>query len=163
IRERVERLRAENPNLGPEDLSRQLIRATRRRVAGTVALSGAAAVAPGLGTLIALGTATSQGLYAPEPGTELGRRFAVPQSREPVRPRRDRPTGSPGGRSRRSRSLRRPARQASPKRARTRARCRAALRKSTSRMFSFGLCARLLEPKPTPGAITGTPRSVNRY
>ncbi len=71
IRERVERLRAQNPGLGPDQLARLLIRSTRRRVAATGAASGAAAIAPGLGTLIALGTVTSQGLFALEQESEL--------------------------------------------------------------------------------------------
>lgn len=48
-----------------------LIRRYRRRVAGTGAASGATAVIPGLGTLVALGTVTSQSLYALEQETEL--------------------------------------------------------------------------------------------
>src|SRR2546430_17245250 len=45
IRERVEQLRAQHPDLGPEGLSRVLIRSTRSRVAATGALSGASAIA----------------------------------------------------------------------------------------------------------------------
>jgi hypothetical protein len=71
IRQRVERLRAENPGVGPDALARKLIVTTRRRVAATGAASGAAAIAPGVGTIIALGTATGQGLYALEQETEL--------------------------------------------------------------------------------------------
>src|SRR5437762_10280430 len=71
IRERVERLRAENPGLDREALARKLIRSTRRRVAATGAASGATAIVPGLGTVIAIGTAASQGLYALEQETEL--------------------------------------------------------------------------------------------
>ena len=71
IRSHVEQLRAENPHLGPDQLARRLIRATRLRVAGSGAASGAAAVAPGLGTLISLGAATGQSLYALEQETEL--------------------------------------------------------------------------------------------
>jgi len=43
----------------------------RRRIAASGAASGAAAIAPGLGTLIALGTVTGQSLYALEQQTEL--------------------------------------------------------------------------------------------
>src|SRR5262249_61004810 len=64
IRERVERLRDENPDLSPAALSKLLIRRTRARVAATGAASGVAAIAPGIGTGIALGTVTGQGLFA---------------------------------------------------------------------------------------------------
>jgi hypothetical protein len=82
IRERVERLRAENPHLGPDELTRLLIRHTRRRVASTAAASGAAAIVPGLGTLVAIGTATSQSLYALEQETELVLAIAMIYGRE---------------------------------------------------------------------------------
>ena len=71
IRERVYRLRQEHPALGPDELARLLVSRTRRRVATTGAASGAAAIAPGLGTLIALGTVGSQAIYALEQETEL--------------------------------------------------------------------------------------------
>jgi len=71
IRERVERLRDENPGLSPDALSKIMIRRTRARVAATGAASGAAAIAPGIGTVIALGTVTGQGLYAMEQEAEL--------------------------------------------------------------------------------------------
>lgn len=71
IRERVERLRDENPGLSPEALSKKLIRRTRARVATTGAASGAAAIAPGIGTIVALGTVTGQGLFAMEQEAEL--------------------------------------------------------------------------------------------
>jgi hypothetical protein len=71
IRERVEALRRRRPSATPDELARELIRSTRRRVAATGAASGAAAIAPGLGTLIALGTVSSQALYALEQETEL--------------------------------------------------------------------------------------------
>jgi hypothetical protein len=71
VRQRVERLRVENPGLSPEALSKKLIRRTRVRVAATGAASGAAAIAPGIGTVIALGTITGQGLYAMEQEAEL--------------------------------------------------------------------------------------------
>lgn len=71
IRGKVERLRAENPHLGPDQLARRLIRSTRIRVAATGAASGAAAIAPGLGTLVSLGAATGQSLYALEQEAEL--------------------------------------------------------------------------------------------
>jgi hypothetical protein len=82
IRERVKQLRAEHPDLGPEGLSRLLIRGTRSRVAATGALSGASAIAPGIGTLVALGAATGQGLYALEQETELVLAIAMLHSRE---------------------------------------------------------------------------------
>lgn len=82
IRERVERLRAENPELPPEALARRLIRSTRRRVSGTAAASGAAAIVPGLGTLVAVGTSASQSLYALEQETELVLAIAMIYGRE---------------------------------------------------------------------------------
>src|SRR2546429_2375310 len=82
IREHVERLRAENPDLDREALASKLIASTRRRVAATGAASGAAAIAPGLGTLIAIGTATGQGLYALEQETELVLGIAMIYGRE---------------------------------------------------------------------------------
>jgi hypothetical protein len=71
IRDRVDRLRAAHPYAGPDELARLLIRSTRRRVAATGAASGAAAIAPGLGTLVALGTVSSQAVFALEQETEL--------------------------------------------------------------------------------------------
>ena len=71
LRSKVEALRLANPQLDPDQLARKLIRDTRFRVAATGAASGAAAIAPGLGTLLALGAATSQALYALEQETEL--------------------------------------------------------------------------------------------
>lgn len=71
IRTRVDHLRAIHPLHTSEQLARELIRSTRRRVAATGALSGAAAIAPGLGTVFAIGTITSQSLYALEQEVEL--------------------------------------------------------------------------------------------
>ena len=71
LRAKVEALRLANPQADPDQLARKLIRDTRFRVAATGAASGAAAIAPGLGTLLALGAATSQALYALEQETEL--------------------------------------------------------------------------------------------
>ena len=71
IRQRVERLRAEHPDLDRDGLAHRLVVTTRRRVAATGAASGAAAIAPGVGTIISLTTATGQGLYALEQETEL--------------------------------------------------------------------------------------------
>jgi hypothetical protein len=71
IRQRVEELREQNPGADPDQLASALMRSTRRRVAATGAASGAAAIAPGLGTLISLGAATGQSLYALEQETEL--------------------------------------------------------------------------------------------
>lgn len=71
IRAKVERLRAAHPQSTNDQLARMLIRSTRRRVAATGALSGAAAIAPGLGTVLAIGTVTSQTLYALEQEVEL--------------------------------------------------------------------------------------------
>src|SRR5947199_8049689 len=71
IRAKVERLRAAHPAYTNHQLARELIRSTRRRVAATGALSGAASIAPGLGTALAIGTITSQTLYALEQEVEL--------------------------------------------------------------------------------------------
>ena len=77
IRARVESLRAENPGLTQDELAHKLIVATRLRVAASGAASGAAAIAPGLGTLLSLGAATSQALYALEQETELVLAIAI--------------------------------------------------------------------------------------
>jgi UPF0271 protein len=82
IRQRVWRLRADNPSLGPDQLAKLLIRDTRRRVSATAAASGATAIVPGLGTIVALGTATSQSLYALEQETELVLAIAMIHGRE---------------------------------------------------------------------------------
>jgi hypothetical protein len=68
---KVEKLRARHPHFTNDQLALELIRSTRRRVAATGALSGATAIAPGLGTIIAVGTITSQALYALEQEVEL--------------------------------------------------------------------------------------------
>jgi hypothetical protein len=82
LRERVERLRAENPGAGPDELARKLIRSTRARVAATGAASGAAGAFPGLGTLVSLGTAAGQSLYALEQEAELALSIALVYERE---------------------------------------------------------------------------------
>ena len=82
IRQRVWRLRAENPGLSEGQLALLLIRETRRRVATTAAASGATAIVPVLGTVIAIGTATSQSLYALEQETELVLAIAMIYGRE---------------------------------------------------------------------------------
>jgi len=71
IRDKVERLKAAHPSYDNHQLALALIRSTRRRVAATGALSGAVAIAPGLGTVLAIGTVTSQTLYALEQEIEL--------------------------------------------------------------------------------------------
>jgi hypothetical protein len=71
IHARVEMLRMTHPGFDNDQLAHKLIRDTRIRVAATGAASGAAAIAPGLGTLLALGAVTSQALYALEQETEL--------------------------------------------------------------------------------------------
>lgn len=68
---KVDKLRARHPHFTNDQLALELIRSTRRRVAVTGALSGATAIAPGLGTIIAVGTITSQALYALEQEVEL--------------------------------------------------------------------------------------------
>jgi len=77
IRMHVDSLRARNPHLTSDQLAAELIRSTRRRVAATGALSGAAAIAPGLGTVLAVGTVTSQALYALEQEIELVLSIAI--------------------------------------------------------------------------------------
>jgi hypothetical protein len=77
IRSKVDALRLANPSFTQEELARKLIRDTRIRVAATGAASGAAAIAPGLGTLLALGAATSQAFYALEQETELVMAIAI--------------------------------------------------------------------------------------
>src|SRR5256886_3881217 len=71
IRSKVDQLRAAHPTYTNDQLALSLIRSTRRRVAATGALSGAASIAPGLGTVLAIGTVTSQTLYALEQEIEL--------------------------------------------------------------------------------------------
>ena len=71
IRAKVEGLRSSHPNYTNHQLALALIRSTRRRVAATGALSGAVSIAPGLGTVLAIGTITSQTLYALEQEVEL--------------------------------------------------------------------------------------------
>ena len=71
VRTKVAQLRLAHPFHNSDQLARQLIRNTRRRVAATGALSGAASIAPGLGTILAIGTVTSQTLYALEQEVEL--------------------------------------------------------------------------------------------
>jgi hypothetical protein len=71
IRERIERLRTDHPNYNNHQLAQDLIRSTRRRVAATGALSGAVSIAPGLGTALAIGTVTSQTIFALEQEVEL--------------------------------------------------------------------------------------------
>jgi len=77
IRVKVELLRASDPHSTNDQLALELIRSTRRRVAATGAISGAAAIAPGLGTALALGTITSQALYALEQEIELVLAIAI--------------------------------------------------------------------------------------
>ncbi len=71
IREKVEQFRASHPLYTNHQLAHELIRSTRRRVASTGALSGAISIAPGLGTVLAIGTVTSQTLFALEQEVEL--------------------------------------------------------------------------------------------
>src|SRR5438309_3521277 len=71
IRSKVDQLRTSHANYTNDQLALSLIRSTRRRVAATGAISGAASIAPGLGTALAIGTVTSQTLYALEQEIEL--------------------------------------------------------------------------------------------
>ena len=77
ILSRVAQLRAAHPLFTNDQLALDLIRSTRRRVAATGALSGAASIAPGLGTTLAIGTITSQALYALEQEVELALGIAM--------------------------------------------------------------------------------------
>src|ERR1700682_351007 len=71
IRSRIDQLRTDHPNYNNHQLALDLIRSTRRRVAATGALSGAVSIAPGLGTALAIGTITSQTIFALEQEVEL--------------------------------------------------------------------------------------------
>lgn len=71
MRGNVDRVRATHPMFDNHQLALELIRSTRRRVAATGAVSGAVSIAPGLGTVLAIGTITSQTLYALEQEIEL--------------------------------------------------------------------------------------------
>src|SRR5260370_31327075 len=64
IRAKVDGLRAKHPNHDNHQLARELIRSTRRRAAAPRALSGAAPIAPGLPTALALRTIPSPTLFA---------------------------------------------------------------------------------------------------
>jgi hypothetical protein len=77
IRARLQIVREANPHLTSDQLSLRLIRSTRRRVAATGAISGAVSIAPGLGTMLAVGTLTSQALYALEQEIELVLAIAI--------------------------------------------------------------------------------------
>ncbi|TMB87892.1 MAG: hypothetical protein E6J37_08995 [Chloroflexi bacterium] len=77
IRGSVQVLREANPHLTSDQLALKLIRSTRRRVAATGAISGAVSIAPGLGTMLAVGTLTSQALYALEQEIELVLAIAI--------------------------------------------------------------------------------------
>src|SRR5438093_10539070 len=71
IRAGIQALREKHPHLTSDQLAMELIRSTRRRVAATGAISGAASIARGLGTVLAIGTVTSQAFYALEQEVEL--------------------------------------------------------------------------------------------
>jgi UPF0271 protein len=71
IQAHINQLRARNPHLTNDQLAQALIRSTRRRVTTTAAISGATAIMPGLGTVMAIGTITSQAFYALEQEVEL--------------------------------------------------------------------------------------------
>jgi hypothetical protein len=71
IRAGIQALRTKHPHLTSDQLAMELIRSTRRRVAATGAVSGAASIAPGIGTVLAIGTVTSQAFYALEQEVEL--------------------------------------------------------------------------------------------
>src|SRR5919197_239984 len=77
IRQRVVELRQEHPEMTGDQLADLLIKNTRYRLAGTAAAAGATAIVPGLGTLLALGTATGQSLYALEQEAELVLAIAI--------------------------------------------------------------------------------------
>src|SRR2546429_10010680 len=72
IRERVERLHAENPTLGPDALARRLIATTRRRGAPPGAGPGAPPGAPRGGPPVPLGARPGAGPGPPPGGTPPG-------------------------------------------------------------------------------------------
>jgi UPF0271 protein len=71
IRSHVQEVRDQNPGATSDELSEILIRQARRRVAGSAAVSGATAIVPGVGTILAIGTSAGQGIYALEQEVEL--------------------------------------------------------------------------------------------
>lgn len=71
IRAHVQEVRDQNPGATPDELGDILIRQARRRVAGSAAVSGATAIVPGVGTILAIGTSAGQGIYALEQEVEL--------------------------------------------------------------------------------------------
>jgi hypothetical protein len=71
VRRQVEELKAAHPGHSREELARILIKDTRRRVVGSAVASGAAAIVPGVGTLISLSATAGQSLYALEQEVEL--------------------------------------------------------------------------------------------
>jgi hypothetical protein len=77
IRQRVNQLCHEHPELTSDQVADLLIKNTRYRLAGTAAAAGATAILPGLGTVLALGTATGQSLYALEQEAELVLAIAI--------------------------------------------------------------------------------------
>jgi len=77
IQNGIQALRAKHPHLTSDQLAMELIRSTRRRVAATGAISGAASIAPGVGTVLAIGTITSQAFYALEQEVELVLAIAI--------------------------------------------------------------------------------------
>jgi hypothetical protein len=77
IRQKVQELRAQHSDLSPDELADLLIKNTRWRVAASGGAVGATAILPGLGTLLALGTATGQSVYALEQEAELVLAIAI--------------------------------------------------------------------------------------
>src|SRR5919198_3999417 len=77
IRQRVAELREQHPGMTSDELADLLIKNTRYRLSSTAAAAGATAILPGLGTLLALGTATGQSLYALEQEAELVLAIAI--------------------------------------------------------------------------------------
>src|SRR5215467_6743836 len=71
VRMRVDALRAARPLYTNHQLAQELVRSTRRRVAASGAISGAASVVPGPGTFLAIGTVAGQTFYALEQEIEL--------------------------------------------------------------------------------------------
>jgi hypothetical protein len=71
VRARIDAMRLAHPLYTNHQLALALIRSTRRRVAATGAISGAASVVPAVGTAIAIGTIAGQTFYALEQEIEL--------------------------------------------------------------------------------------------
>lgn len=82
IRSRIAELRAAHSELTSDELANQLIQETRRKIAGSGAMAGAASAFPGVGTLLAMGMVGSQTLFALERELEMVLGIAIIYGRE---------------------------------------------------------------------------------